>query len=191
MNKASINRLKLFVIVLFVFPLGFFFFYKNVENKVSGQSGLASLSAPTDMTATDGIYSTKVGLRWDTMRGATLYRIFRGTSADSTAALSIGTTQANSFFDLSAPQGQTFFYWVRSENTGGTSGLSQLDQGFRANGTISTIQQPLEPPNATGRKSDYRDQGIARQSAFLGRTAFLDPHGRLRNLSFGRRRRSR
>ncbi|MDQ3087790.1 MAG: hypothetical protein M3Q78_04235, partial [Acidobacteriota bacterium] len=100
-----------------------------------------SLSAPTDVTATDGIYSTKVGLRWDTMRGATGYRIFRGISADPAAALDLGTTPENSFFDTTAPQGQTFFYWVRSENTSEMSSLSQAEQGFRANGILGNGTQ--------------------------------------------------
>jgi len=168
MNKASINRLKICIIVLFVFPAVFFFFDKHLEKKVSGQNGGVNLSAPTDVTATDGIYSTKVGLRWNTMRGATGYRIFRGISADPAAALDLGTTPENSFFDTTVPQGQTFFYWVRSENTSETSSLSQAEQGFRANGILGNGTQPLEPPNAPA------GNPITATKASLGKALFWD-----------------
>src|SRR6478672_9676355 len=99
------QRIKL--LVVFAFALVFVAFKFSFSPTVSSQ---ANLSAPTDVTATDGIYSTKVGLRWDTMRGATQYRIFRNTINDPATATDLGTTQANTFFDQTAPQGQTFFY---------------------------------------------------------------------------------
>src|SRR5690349_8440678 len=123
------QRIKL--LVVFVFALGFLAFKFSSVPTVSSQ---ASLAAPTDVAATDGVYSTKVLLRWDTMRGATRYRIFRNTTNDPATATDLGTTPANTFFDLTAPQGQTFFYWVRSENAATTSGFSQAEQGTRANG---------------------------------------------------------
>src|SRR5688500_16104296 len=104
------QRIKLLVVL--VFALAFLAFKFSTSPAVRSQT---TLFAPTDVTATDGIYSTKVGLRWDTMRGATRYRIFRNTTDNPAGATDLGTTQANTFFDLTAPQGQTFFYWVRSE----------------------------------------------------------------------------
>ena len=169
MNKASVNRLKTFIIGLFVFPALFFFFDSHLEEKVSGQNGGANLSAPTDVTATDGIYSTKVGLRWDTMRGATSYRIFRSITNNSATAAEVATTAANFFFDTTAAQGQTFFYWVRSENAGGaTSSLSQAEQGFRANGELGNGTQPLQPPNAPA------ENPVTATKASLGKTLFWD-----------------
>jgi hypothetical protein len=168
MNKAFINRLKILVIVLFVFPTLFFFFDKHLGERVSGQSGGANLSAPTDVTATDGIYSTKVGLHWDTMRGATGYRIFRNTVADPAPSTDVGTTQANYFFDTTAPQGQTFFYWVRSENSNTTSALSQAEQGFRANGAAANGTAPLTPPTTPS------GNPMTATKAFLGKALFWD-----------------
>lgn len=63
MKKAFVNRLKIFIIVLFVLPALFLFFGKRLEEQAFGQTGGANLSAPTDVSATDGVYSTKVGLR--------------------------------------------------------------------------------------------------------------------------------
>ncbi len=142
------RRVKLFVFLSFFLLTLAFFGHRILTPSVSGQAGGVTLAAPTGVTATDGVYSTKVGLYWDTMRGATRYRIFRNTTDNSATATDVGTTQANFFFDQTAPQGQTFFYWIRSENGSVTSSLSQSEQGFRANGALGGGIQPLQPPNA-------------------------------------------
>jgi cytochrome c peroxidase len=131
-------------------------------------SSQANIAAPTGVSATEGVYSTKVGLRWDTMRGANLYRIFRNTTNDPAGAVDIGATPAASFFDLSAPQGQTFFYWIRAENGPTTSGLSQSEQGFRANGALGGGIQPLQPPPAPP------GNPITATKAALGKALFWD-----------------
>ena len=69
------------------------------------------------------------------MRGASLYRIYRGTTNDQASATDVGTTPANYFFDSSAAVGQNYFYWVRAENGSATSLLSASDAGLRAVGT--------------------------------------------------------
>jgi cytochrome c peroxidase len=157
------QRIKL--LVVFAFALVFVAFKFSSSPTVSGQ---INLSAPTDVTATDGIYSTKVGLRWDTMRGATQYRIFRSATNDPATAADLGTTPANTFFDQTAPQGQTFFYWVRSENANTTSGLSQAEQGTRANGNLGGGLQPLQPPPAPP------GNPLTATKAYLGKALFWD-----------------
>ena len=101
----------------------------------NGQTG--SLTAPAEVTASDNSYVTKVGVSWDTVRGATLYRIFRNTTNDSTTATALGTTAEGTFFDTTATVGQPFFYWVRAENGSLVSPMSAPDQGTRANGNIN------------------------------------------------------
>ena len=112
--------------------------------RTSGQG--ASLTAPTSVAASDNSYVTKVGINWDTVRGATLYRIFRNAANDSATATAVGTTAQGVFFDTTAAAGQTFFYWVRAENGNLLSPLSTSDQGTRAVGTIVGPVQPLNPP---------------------------------------------
>lgn len=102
------------------------------------------------------------------MRGATAYRIFRSTINDSASATDLGTMAANYFFDAAAPQGQTFFYWVRAENSVGTSGLSQVEQGFRATGAVNNGTAPLLPPAAPA------GNPMAATKAYLGKALFWD-----------------
>src|SRR5438477_9160644 len=96
----------------------------------SGQTGAPG--TPAGVTATDNIYSTKVGVSWDAVRGATLYRIFRNPANDPGTATAIGTTADSTFFDTTATPTQTLFYWVRAENGNTLSALSAADSGVRA-----------------------------------------------------------
>ena len=156
-------RIKL--LVIFIFALVFVAFKFSSSPIVSGQ---ANLTSPTGVTASDGNYSTKIGIRWDTIRNATSYRIFRNVTNDSATATDIGTTAANNFFDATAPQGQTFFYWIRAENLSTMSSLSQSEQGFRANGTVNQNNPPLEPPPVPPANSTTATK------AYLGKALFWD-----------------
>src|SRR4051812_23123080 len=110
------QRLKLVVLGAFL-VLGFGAYLSQSHiSTVQGRTTGGQLVAPTGLTASDGAYANKVGLRWDTIRDATLYRIFRGTTAIPATAEDIGTTPANYFFDTSAVASQTYYYWIRAEN---------------------------------------------------------------------------
>ena len=145
-------------------------FVEPVSERVSGRSVTADLNAPTDLTATDSVYATKVGLHWEPVPYATAYRIFRSTTNDQNTASSIGTTPANYYFDATATAGTQYYYWVRAENTLSVSPLSTGDAGLRAVGNNSPGAPfpPLEPPiEPTGNP-------ITAAKAYLGKTLFWD-----------------
>lgn len=110
---------------------------------VNGQG--AAPAVPTSVTASDNAYNNKVGINWDTMRNATMYRIYRNTTNDAATAVSLGTTAAPFFFDATAVAGQSYVYWVRSENVSAFSALSAPDQGTRASGNTLSLNPPSEP----------------------------------------------
>src|SRR5438045_6178658 len=99
---------------------------RSVSTVVSGQTGLA---APTGVIASDGSYNDKVGINWNSVRGATAYRIFRSTSNDSSTAVSVGTTVQPFFFDPTATVEQPSFYWVKAESGNVSSDFSAPDNG--------------------------------------------------------------
>lgn len=136
------RKLKLGVCLAFI--LGFIGFGLHKSQMTAGQTG--TLAAPTGVTATDSAYNNKVGISWDTIRSATNYRIFRNTTNNSETAIDIGTTPANSFFDVNAAPGTNFFYWVRAENSVTTSSMSNPDQGSRSGTNNQGPVPPLEPP---------------------------------------------
>lgn len=161
------RKLKLSVLLLFVLALSLPVCEKFFPGLiVTGQS--ASLSAPVNVVASDNTYSTKIGLTWDAVRGATQYRIFRNTTNDANTSLGITTTVEGSFFDATASAGQTFFYWIRAESGSAVSALSQPDAGTRAVGNIVGPVLPLNPPPVPP------GNPVTAAKTFLGKTLFWD-----------------
>ena len=135
-----------------------------------GQTGGGSLSAPTGVNASDGAYSTKVGVSWDHIRNAATYRVFRNAEDDPNSATSIGTTPSLIFFDSTPLPGQTYHYWVLAENANTTSSLGVPDQGFHANGRTSAFDPvpPLAPPR------DPAGNPTTGAKIYLGKTLFWE-----------------
>lgn len=159
------RTVKLVVCVAFAATLATFLLLRT--DHVKGQSG-GSLAAPTGVMASDTKYRDKVRVEWDAIRGATSYRIFRGTTSNSATATDIGVTPANTFLDATATPGQTFFYWVRAENAANTSQLSASDQGARSNTAQQGPVPPLGPPPVPP------GNPITAAKVYLGKTLFWD-----------------
>ncbi len=157
--------IKVFILLLFLVPLAMIALPLLPSARVSGQNGIA---APTGVSASDGSYISKVGINWDTIRGATSYRIFRNTVNNPATATDVGTTVAGSFFDTTGVAGQTYFYWVRAENASALSNLSDADQGLRAVGAQQGAVTPLAPPPAPA------GNPVTATKAYLGKALFWD-----------------
>lgn len=137
------------------------------SNRVGAQ--ISSLGAPTGLKASDGAYRNKIGLDWDAVAGATTYRVFRAATNDVAAAVAVGATPANSFFDQTAPEGVNLWYWVRAENGNGPSPMSSSDSGLRAVQTLPVGPlQPLEPPPVAPGNPDTAAK------TYLGKALFWD-----------------
>jgi len=159
------KKIKVAVCAAFLAAIGAFQLVHS--DRVSGQAG-ATLTAPTGIDASDNQYNSKVGIYWDTIRGATLYRIFRSTTANSAIATDIGTTVSNNFFDTTAAAGTTYYYWVRAENGSNVSSLGTPDQGTRSNTANQPGLAPLgAPPVPAGNP-------ITATKIYLGKTLFWD-----------------
>ncbi|HMS41121.1 MAG TPA: cytochrome c peroxidase, partial [Pyrinomonadaceae bacterium] len=159
------RRLKLSVALLFILVAAALFGRQFFTTVSAG----GNLGAPSGISASDGDYIDKVNVIWNAVRGATLYRIFRNTSNNSSTATDVGTTQANYFFDTTAQTGQTYFYWVRAENGVSIGDLSNGDQGVRVTGSFhSQFFAPLGPPPTVA-----GNQITAAKTSF-GKTLFWD-----------------
>lgn len=163
------RKLKLLIVCLFMLPAVLSLLQNFLPGFVTAAQSTTPLNAPTNVTASDNAYTTKVGVNWDAVRGATLYRVMRSTTNNSTTAISVGTTAAASFFDTTAAAGQTFFYWVRAENGSNVGPLSQPDQGSRSivnvgPGGVPALNPPAEP---TG-------NSVTAAKAYLGKALFWD-----------------
>lgn len=155
--------------IIFAFIIIFIGFELSTSDRVTGQSGGSGLGAPTGLTASDSQYNSKVGLYWDTIRGAATYRIFRNTVNNPATATDVGTTASNTFFDTTATPAQTLFYWVRAENGAVVSDFSIADQGTRTNTTgTGLVTTPLAPPPVPPANP------ITATKIYLGKTLFWD-----------------
>jgi cytochrome c peroxidase len=169
-----LRRFVLFVLVLFASTLvSQQWLTTSSANKNSSTTNNlvegAGLPAPTGLSASDGDYPDKVGVLWNTVRGAALYRIFRNTDSEPSSAVEVGTTAANYFFDTTALPSQNYFYWVRAENNGSNSSLSNGDNGLRSVGSFtSEIFSPLAPPPSPAGNS------VTAAKDYLGKVLFWD-----------------
>ncbi len=161
------RRLKLFV--LLSVTLAAILFYGYRDSSTTARAGGYVPSAPTGVSASNNDYANKVGIMWDSMRGATVYRVFRNTVNDPATATDIGTSVSNDFYDMTAVPATTYFYWVRAESPNGNSGMSPAVQGVR--GVLGESPGPFTPQEPP--PSPVGNQLTAAKTA-LGKALFWD-----------------
>ncbi len=107
-------------------------------------------AAPTGVSASDGTYTTKVEVAWNASSGATYYKVFRNTSNTHAGETTlISSHPASPYDDTSATPSTTYYYWVQACNSGGCSGYSSHDTGYRA-----TTPTPPAPPTGVSASDD-------------------------------------
>ena len=95
------------------------------------------LNPPTGITASNGDYTDKVRVIWNTVSDAEGYDIYRNTASNSDTATKVGTNVGkmnNLYDDTSAVPGTYYYYWVRSKKYSPVlvSELSNPDSGYAA-----------------------------------------------------------
>lgn len=100
----------------------------------AGSRAVAKPSAPTGVSASDGLSASEIVVSWSAVSTATSYSVWRGTSSSSSEALQIASgLTVTTYSDTTASAGNTYYYWVRATNSGGTSSFSASDTGCLAN----------------------------------------------------------
>ena len=92
-------------------------------------TGYAKLMIPAGVSASDGTYSNMVRVTWNNVAGAISYKIYRGTTDVSTAAVMIGEL-TSPYDDSSVEPAKKYYYWVKSSAAVGDSGFSVVDEGY-------------------------------------------------------------
>ena len=94
-------------------------------------SGYKRLTIPTDISASDGGYTNKITITWNSSTGATKYKVYRNTVDNSSGASDIsGEITGTSFDDIIANAGQIYFYWIKAGCNNGWSDFSDSDSGY-------------------------------------------------------------
>jgi len=86
---------------------------------------------PTTVRATDGTYTDKVRVTFDTVAGATVYRVFRCLSTGQTCGTPIGYPKAGVFDDTKGNPGTVYYYRVRACTSTACGLFSAANTGFR------------------------------------------------------------
>ncbi len=98
-----------------------------------GFGGGEAVAPPSQVTASDGVYSDKVLVSWTPPAKGAHYEVWRNTSESADGATCIarsvgGTTYA----DTKATPDTQYYYWVRVRSSGGSSQGGPWDVGYRA-----------------------------------------------------------
>ena len=106
-------------------------------------------SAP-GVSATDGAYSDKVGITWNSTAGATSYEVYRAESYMGNK-VKLKTTSNTQYDDKLIPCGDSYYYWIKAKNSFGTSNFFYSDLGYRI------CPAPSPPTNISASDGDYKD----------------------------------
>jgi fibronectin type 3 domain-containing protein len=114
----------------------YYYWVRAVNEKGPGEFsnyviGYTNLKQPENVNATDGFYLGKVRIEWDSVPGASSYRIYRNTDSNFNSAECIAKDIEKTVYDDNdgIPELE-YYYWVKAENSIMTSAFSQPDKGL-------------------------------------------------------------
>ncbi len=89
--------------------------------------------ATTNVLASDGFFTDKVWVTWQTSDGATSYEVYRNMSDTLVGAQKIASNHPNNHYDdITAAPGNLYYYWVKACISSSCSEFSLSDPGYRA-----------------------------------------------------------
>ena len=99
-------------------------------------------SAPTEVTATDGLYADYARVTWSAVSGATSYKLYRSTTTSRPSSVAIPSPGSmtvsgviSPYNDTTATPGIKYYYWIASVYESDESSVlmvSSYDTGYRA-----------------------------------------------------------
>ncbi len=118
--------------------------YTLSMNFLPGSPSLQSLpDAPKGLSATDGVYSNRVEVRWNAAAGANSYDLWRSHDTNAALLVSAGMT-ATIYQDYNVTPDVTYYYKVKSRNDYGTStNFSNTDSGYCGTAVKATTRRAL------------------------------------------------
>lgn len=120
----------------------------DMGNYSASASGYrAALLKPTGVAASKGTYADKVRVAWSIVDTATSYDIWRSTDNNIGNAALVGTATILAYDDTGLSADQTYYYWVRANNSQGASLFSDSDSGWLT-AMNQTVTFPAIPDQA-------------------------------------------
>lgn len=145
----------------------YYYFYRACNDMLCGDysaydTGWRSLAAPTGVAASDGSYTDKIRITWNSVSGATAYIVYAATAPGDTP-LQLGSATTTSY-DYTAPTPERPYYlWVKACNPYGCGDLSAYDSGYR--------EMPT-PVNVSASDGAYANKVAIAWSSVPGATSY-------------------
>ena len=87
---------------------------------------------PSGVIASDGFYTDKIFVTWNSSSGATSYEVYRNMSDSLEGAQRLASSHPNNHFeDITAAPGNLYYYWVKACISVSCSDFSLVDTGYR------------------------------------------------------------
>jgi fibronectin type 3 domain-containing protein len=136
--------------------------YINVKSDQPGQNYTAAIVIPVNLQASDGTLTDKVLISWDSVSGATSYKVYRAGSSGGIKTL-LGSPTSVTFADTTSIPGVTYYYWVKACIGAECSDLSILNTGWR---------KLSAPTNLQASDGTYKDKVLLTWTASSGATSY-------------------
>ncbi len=147
----------------------------------SYDSGYLSFSSPSNIAASNGAYSEKIRITWNTVSEARRYNVYRSISTEGVKTF-LGSATSTLYDDASAEPGVYYYYWVKALDVNSTSSdYSSYTNGFRqllspldvsASDGLFTDKVNISWENVTGATKYhlYMSTSAQGRKSFLGTT---------------------
>jgi len=109
------------------------------------------------VSASDGTYTDKVKITWNSLSGASYYQVYRATSASGTKTAITSWQTSTYYYDYSVTPGTTYYYWVKaatSSSGANASAYSEYNTGY-AKLPDTTLSAPTGLTASDGTYTDY------------------------------------
>lgn len=106
--------------------------YEYLYGRIGNVKWIHLPTCPSGMTASDGTYSNGVFVTWNTVVGATTYRLYRSTSEAFLNPVLVRETEKTFGWDFTAQADKTYWYAVAAVNAYGESAHSAVVSGWRS-----------------------------------------------------------
>jgi len=102
----------------------------SISDTNSTNSGWKNISAPTGLIATDSTSPSEILLTWNSVIGATSYKIYRSLTSSNFVQIDTSTTPIYHDTNTDLTYGTTYYYSVKAVCSLGNSDFSNIDSGI-------------------------------------------------------------